>query len=113
MSQRSRLWGFGAALFILINVGGAAFAVAMGELMHAATHVAVLFAGVGIYSIWRQRQADQQQLPEMREAAASIDHLQQTVDAIALEVERIGEAQRFEKKLLQERMEKSSPRKEG
>jgi len=112
MSRRSKLWGLGAALFLIVNVGGAAFALAMGELMHAATHVVVLFVGVGVYSAWRRRQADQQVLPGAREAVASIDHLQQTVDSIALEVERISEAQRFETKILQERIQKSSQKKE-
>jgi len=112
MSLRSKLWGLGAALFVIVNVGGAAYAVAMGELMHAATHVVVLFVGVSVYSAWRRRHAEQQVLPGAREAVASIDHLQQTVDAIALEVERIGEAQRFETRLLQERIQKSSQKKE-
>ena len=112
MSRRSKLWGLGAALFVIINVGGAAFAVAMGELMHAATHVVVFFVGVGVYSAWRRRQADQEVLPGARQAVASIDHLQQTVDSIALEVERISEAQRFETKILQERIQKSSQKKE-
>ncbi len=112
MSGRSRLWGLAAVAFILINVGGAAYAVAMGEVMHAATHVVVLVVGVGVYSAWRRRQADQLVLPGAREAAASIDHLQQTVDSIALEVERIGEAQRFETRLLRERIQKSTQKKE-
>ena len=112
MSGRSRLWGLAAVAFIVINVGGAAYAAAMGEVLHAATHVVVLFVGVSVYSAWRKRQADQQVLPGTREAAASIDHLQQTVDSIALEVERIGEAQRFETRLLQERIQKSSQKKE-
>ena len=112
MSARSRLWALGAAAFVFINVAGAGYAVAMGEVMHAATHVVVLAVGVGVYSAWRRRQADQLVLPGAQQARASIDHLQQTVDAIALEVERIGEAQRFETKLLQERIQKSSQKKE-
>ena len=112
MSTRSRLLGLAAAAFVFINVAGAGYAVAMGEFMHAATHVAVLVVGVSIYSAWRRRQAEQQILPGVQQAAASIGHLQQTVDAIALEVERIGEAQRFETRLLQERIQKSSQKKE-
>ena len=38
---------------------------------------------------------------------ARLDHLQQSVDAIAIEVERIAEAQRFTTKLLSERAEGS------
>ncbi|HJR66150.1 MAG TPA: hypothetical protein VJ802_06950 [Gemmatimonadaceae bacterium] len=36
---------------------------------------------------------------------ARLDHLQESVDAIAIEVERIAEAQRFTTKLLSERVE--------
>ena len=37
-----------------------------------------------------------------------LEHLQQSVDAIAVEVERIAEAQRFSAKLLAERPESSA-----
>jgi hypothetical protein len=47
------------------------------------------------------------QLPEGR-----LDYLQQSVDAIALEVERIGEAQRFNEKLRAEKGETPPPKKE-
>ena len=40
-----------------------------------------------------------------RESDGRLDHLQQSVDAIAIEVERIAEAQRFSAKLLSERAE--------
>lgn len=45
------------------------------------------------------------QLTEQSDAqAAQLEQLQQSVDAIALEVERIAEAQRFSAKLLAERV---------
>ena len=37
-------------------------------------------------------------------AAERLDHLQHSVDAVAIEVERIGEAQRFATKLAAERV---------
>jgi hypothetical protein len=40
-----------------------------------------------------------------REQDERLEHLQQSVDAIAIEVERIAEAQRFSAKLLSERAE--------
>ena len=39
-----------------------------------------------------------------REQDERLEHLQQSVDAIAIEVERIAEAQRFSAKLLSERV---------
>ena len=99
MTRRSKLWRVAAPLYVFINLGGAIYAAAMGEPMHAAGHVA-------------PRAQQQELLPGAREAVASLDHLQQSVDAIALEVERIGEAQRFEAKLLAERIRKSSLKKD-
>src|SRR2546430_14334288 len=109
MTRRIKL--IGATVFNLINLGGAIFAVAMGEPLHAFVHVVLLAAGA--YFMWRLAPSgDQQELPGARQAAVSLDHLQQSVDAIALEVERISEAQRFEAKLLNERIEKSALKKD-
>jgi hypothetical protein len=41
-----------------------------------------------------------------------VDYLQQSVDAMALELERIGEAQRFSEKLRSEKGETPPPRKD-
>jgi len=98
---RSRLWQATVAAFILINVAGAGFAIAMGEPAHAIAHAALLLVGyVGwLVGPWRrprdQRYAQSSaQLPDER-----IEYLQQSVDAVALEVERLGESQRFNEKL--------------
>lgn len=45
--------------------------------------------------------------PMSQLAEARLDQLQQSIDAIAVEVERIAEAQRFSAKLLAERSETS------
>ena len=47
------------------------------------------------------------QLPDSR-----LDYLQQSVDAVALEVERIGEAQRFNEKLRAQKGETPPPKKD-
>jgi hypothetical protein len=97
MSQPSKLWRVAAALYVFINVAGAGYAIAMGERPHALTHVALLVVGfIGWqFAPWKRRQtAAPDQLPDAR-----LDYLQHSVDAVALEVERIGEAQRFADKL--------------
>jgi hypothetical protein len=97
MSQPSKLWRVAAVLFVIINVGGALFALRMGERNHALTHVALLVVGfIGWqFAPWKRRQTPTpDQLPDAR-----LDYLQQSVDAVALEVERLGEAQRFADKL--------------
>lgn len=101
MNRRSKLWLAAASLANFVNAAGGGYAVALGEEVHAAVHAALLLLG----SIWAWRLAtragepDSLRLPD----AARMEQLQQSVDAIAIEVERIGEAQRFTAKLKQER----------
>ena len=102
MSRSSKLWRVAAALFTIINLGGAVFAAVAREPVHAAVHV-VLFLGGG-YLMWRLAPGSRRQdLPQAQLADERIEYLQQSVDAVALEVERIGEAQRFHDKLRAER----------
>jgi hypothetical protein len=108
---RSRLWPAVVAAFIIINVAGAGFAIAMGESMHALAHAVLLLVGyVGwLVAPWRRREepAPAEQLSDQR-----IEYLQQSVDAVALEVERLGESQRFNEKLRAVRDEIPPPKKE-
>jgi hypothetical protein len=81
----------------------------MGEPLHAGVHVALV--GVA-YMVWeraswgRRKEPSRAQLPDER-----LEYLQQSVDAIALEVERIGEAQRFHEKLRAEQGQPPPPKK--
>lgn len=52
-----------------------------------------------------QKKVPQRELPNVLQMEQRFDQLQQSVDAIAVEVERIAEAQRFSAKLLAERRE--------
>jgi hypothetical protein len=52
-----------------------------------------------------QKKAPNRELPNAFQFDQRFDQLQQSVDAIAVEVERIAEAQRFSAKLLAERSE--------
>jgi len=95
--RRSRLWPAVVGFFIVINLAGAAFAIAMGEPRHAIAHATLLLLGyVGwLVAPWRRPRPEvPQQLSDER-----IEYLQQSVDAVALEVERLGESQRFNEKL--------------
>lgn len=109
MAQPSRLWKAIAGIFVVINVGGLIFALAGGEMMHAVTHVAVLLVGMAGYSLWMGRGTPGELSAGDSEAATRrLDHLQDSLDVIAVEVERIGESQRYARKIIQERIDKSA-----
>lgn len=109
MARRANWWRAAAAVFTVINVGGAIFAVMRGEMMHAGTHAALL---VGTIVAWQtfsspRRQENEDSVPRLD---SQVEQLQQSVDAIALEVERIGEGQRFINKLQQEEADRQPVR---
>ena len=116
MTRRAKLWRAGAVLFGIVNLAGMGFALAMGEMMHAMAHAFLLFVGLGAYLVWKTvttwaTTPSGDQLSQASPLASSgrestqklgdprIDYLQRSIDALALEVERIGEAQRFKDKL--------------
>jgi hypothetical protein len=111
MAQRSLLWRVAAVIFTVVNVGGAVYAYAMGESQHATVHVLLLALGASAYVIWRLiSMARRPDVPPAQLPDARLDYLQQSVDAVALEVERIGEAQRFNEKLRSEKGETPPPK---
>ena len=103
MTRRSKLWLAVASFFNIINAGGGGYAAALGEEVHAAVHAGLLL--LGSFWAWRLATRVSQEDPLGLPAASRMEQLQQSVDAIAIEVERIGEAQRFTAKLKQERSE--------
>jgi hypothetical protein len=68
-----------------------------------------MVASLSAITVWLvrgvQKKAPSRDLPNVLQIEARFDQLQQSVDAIAVEVERIAEAQRFSAKLLAEREE--------
>lgn len=103
-------WRIAARIFIGLNIAGGIFAIANGEPMHAMVHAALLVVGLGGYLMWRiDRRIDrsQPQVIAPNPASELLDRLQQTVDKIALDVERVGEAQRFQAKLLEKQPERT------
>jgi hypothetical protein len=106
MIRRSIVWMVGAMLFLAINLAGGVYAAAMGEPLHAGTHAVLLLPGA--YLVWR--------LSRRRNALGTgsllsslpvdlgdrLSHLEQSLDAVAIEVERIGEGQRFLTRLFAE-----------
>jgi hypothetical protein len=103
MTRRSKVWLVVAVLFTFANLGGAVIAAVRGELLHTGVHAGLLLLGAYLawrlapmrYArrIWRRGGSVIPALP--RELTDGLTHLEQSVDAVAIEVERIGEGQRF------------------
>jgi hypothetical protein len=104
MTRRSKIWLVLAALFTLLNLAGVPMAAAAGERLHTAAHVGLML--LGAYLVWRLAPRSGRKDPPRLEATEErLEQLQQSMDAVALEVERIGEVQRYNAKLQAERAE--------
>jgi hypothetical protein len=107
MTRRTMMWTTAAVLYTVVNVGGAVYAVLMGEALHAGLHVVLMVVGVGIW----QRFGPKRPTPSYDVAADApagevtdrFRNLEQSIDAVAIEVERIGEGQRAMTDLLVDR----------
>lgn len=95
MSRYPGRWLTIAVLFAVLNAGGGGFALAEGEGMHAGVHGALTLLGLVVAAWAASFMARKAELP-LRLPEQRLQQLQESVDAIAIEVERIGEAQRFE-----------------
>ncbi len=114
MKRRSMIWLVLALIFTIGNVAGIAWAASMGELRHAMTHVALAIAGAWLTweLIARRRNDDTTVLGSPARASSGelgsrLTHLEQSLDAIALEVERVGEGQRYMTRVYSERERKA------
>ena len=105
MIRRWMLWPVDTVYFF-INIGGAIIAGMQGNEMHMMLHIVLVLLGVAVYAGWWLGKRGRPQAAAVAELPAErLQYLQQSVDAIALEVERVGEAQRFADKLRAEQGE--------
>jgi hypothetical protein len=100
MTWRSNLWRVLVGLYIVVNAGGAVYAADAGEPLHAGVHVGLLLAA---YLVWLARRPEgrtfwngRRSIPApQHELSDRLERLEQSLDAVAIEIERIGEGQRF------------------
>ena len=102
MTRRSKWWRLAAGLYFAINLFGAAYAIAMGEVRHAALHVVLLLVGAAVWSRLGPTSNGGGALPAS-DLTDRFRNLEQSIDAVAIEVERIGEGQRHMTNLLVDR----------
>ena len=108
MTLRAKFGWTIAAVSVIVNAGGAIYAFLRQEWMHGGTHAALLALTLYLVVLLRPGARrtfdDTSAIDDESPQPASLgdqrmEQLQQSVDAIAIEVERIGEAQRFNAKL--------------
>lgn len=99
MNLRSRIWGIGAGVFGIVNLLGALLAQRMGERVHTDVHLILFLVSALFYVGWRAVTRGRRGQPAVSaDVDPQIAYLQQSIDALALEVERLGEAQRAREK---------------
>jgi hypothetical protein len=100
---KHRAWIPISWLLSLANVGAVWFAALPAETWHATAHAlaAVLFA-VGAERLMARRRVSSGD-GELTIGDERMNRLEEAIEAIAVEVERVGEGQRFVTKLLAER----------
>jgi hypothetical protein len=105
MTRRHTVWLVVAVLFTLVNVGGGIYAALQGELLHTLVHAGLLLVGATVVrrlAPGRDARPLAHGSPLARELTERLTQLEQSVDAVAIEVERIGEGQRFMTRLFTE-----------
>jgi hypothetical protein len=80
----------------------------VGFLAQVAVIVVLTASALATVAVIALRAVRTRRLPPQAQQDDRLEHLQQSVDAIAVEVERIAEAQRFSAKLLAGRPEGSA-----
>jgi len=88
-------------IFSLVNLAGAVMAAVQGELIHTGIHVALLL--LGVYYVRRiliPRWAVTHYPVITGEVSDRLTRVEQSVEAISLAIERVGEGQRFMTRLL-------------
>jgi hypothetical protein len=111
MTRRSKIWLVLALAFVAINLAGAVFAAVGGELLHTAAHVALLVPGAWLVARLSRgrRGTDDVGVAEPADFTDRLKNLEQSVDAVAVEIERIGEGQRFMTRVFSDRAEQPLP----
>src|SRR5476651_647696 len=88
MTRRAKLWLGGAAVYAIVNILGLMYAAAAGEAMHAETHAVLLLVGAVVaWGVTLRRRRQESMSPSLPPAQVRLDTLQQSVDAIAIELE--------------------------
>jgi hypothetical protein len=101
ITRRSGIRLGAGVLFSLVNLAGAVMAAVQGELIHTGIHVGLLL--LGVYYVRRILLPGWVVTPDLAipgEVSDRLTRVEQSVEAVALAIERVGEGQRFMTRLL-------------
>jgi hypothetical protein len=104
VNRRIGFWMAASALFALANAVAAGFYYARGEVPHSFAHAGLMVLATWLVWWFAAPDPDQEQ-SALPPGDQRLERLQQSVDAVAVELERFGEAQRYKSKLEAERGE--------
>ncbi|MDQ6736312.1 MAG: hypothetical protein M3Z30_01265 [Gemmatimonadota bacterium] len=95
MIRRSKGWFIATLLFCVVNAAGVAMAAMMREVVHTATHVALLVAGVyGLRYIWYMGMPPERDVMRPAELDGKLTHLEVSLQDAAMRVDQMGKGQR-------------------
>jgi hypothetical protein len=100
MDRDNKFWVALAVLFTLANAVAAGFYV-RAEPAHGFAHAAAMVFGTWL--VWWLATPPMKKQASLMPADERLAQLQQAVDAVAVEVERIGESQRYSAKIQSKR----------
>ena len=105
---KARFWNAVLVLLSAANVVSVWFAARPGEPWHATIH-----AGLALgFGLWAQRRMSRERGDPGRTDLADerLERIERAIEAVAIEVERIGEMERFARKILSARSSELEPR---
>lgn len=108
VSRKAAFWNSVLALLSAGNLVAVWFAARPGEAGHATIHAA-LALGFGLWAFHRLRPAHRSEPALAAAAAERLERIERSIDAVAIEVERIGEMERFTARILADRAAEPVP----
>jgi len=109
VATKTHFWNAVLVALSAVNLAAVWFAAGPGEGWHATVHAA-LALGFGLWAQARMRLQVRIGPKLSDEEDARLDRIERAIESVALEVERIGEMERFAQKILAARAAELEPR---
>lgn len=109
MASKTQVWNAVLVVLSAVNLAAVWFAVGPDEPpWHATTHAA-LALGFGLWALRRMRLGQRSDPALSDRADARLERIERAIESVAIEVERIGEMERFATKVREARSAELEP----